>query len=934
VGPRRAGRQVTDQALEAFVKELGAENAGLCVITSRIAVTDLEALTGDSVRSKDLDHLSPEAGADLLRARGANGTAEELRDAAAEYGGHSLSLTLLGTYLRKAHRGDIRQRERLPAIEGVAAQRMIARYEAWFAGKPELAILHMLALFDRPARKDDIAAVRANPSVTGLTDALESVTSVRWNEAVTTLRDVGLLAAAGEEGDERLDAHPLVREHFAEQLRIGRPAAWREGHRRLYEHLKGVATELPETVEEMAPLHAAVLHGCIAGQPQAVLDEVYRTRIQRGNAFFHTRQLGAVGAETAMLASFFDVPWHSLRPGLDTVAQRWVLTEAAFNLRASGRFAESSDLFVRALEDCFTGEDWRGASINAGCLTELEMGRGLLTSALSRSTRAIGLAHRSKDYYQQMMNTAHRASVLHALGDPEAKAMFIAAEELQKRNHRKFPLLFSMQGCRYCDLLLDENCHQDVMERAFTTLSWAEQNRSSLFSVAVDHLSLGRAHLRAATSEKGGDLEKAANHLALAVDGLRRSGQRDEIPLGLLARADLHIHTRNFELARKDLDETFSLAIRCGFRLHEIDARLGYVQLHLAQGQLATAQSHIAKARALIKATGYHRRDRNITRLETEAAVMAKNMPKRPVICSPGPLAPPIPGPAATFPPTDFTFPPPVVEAYRSGKLMIFFGSGLSVGVPGNFPTWGELPHRFLDQVAALGNWDSARVAAKRTSFGHGLPLEEMLAELDVLRAALKGLRKYQASLNAIFRPADARPGEVHHALVALGVVVLVTTNYDQVLEHAEGPPYRSAYTWKDADKALSDIREGRKVLFKVHGSAENEGSVVMTRREYDEVAKDESYKRIMSQMLQDFTVLLLGYGINDPLDLDLVFELNAGAFGVASRTHYALMQKDAAAPHRDRWAREMNVQVLTYGNHMELPGILRALGRTKANSQ
>jgi hypothetical protein len=33
-----------------------------------------------------------------------------------------------------------------------------------------------------------------------------------------------------------------VREHFGEQLKLEQPEAWREGHRRLYEHLKRKAS--------------------------------------------------------------------------------------------------------------------------------------------------------------------------------------------------------------------------------------------------------------------------------------------------------------------------------------------------------------------------------------------------------------------------------------------------------------------------------------------------------------------------------------------------------------------------------------------------------------------------------------------------------------------------------------------------------------------
>jgi len=240
----------------------------------------------------------------------------ELRTAAEEYDGHCLALTLLGNYVRNAQRGDIRKRDNILPLEGKPAQRIMARYEQWFDEKPGLAILRMLGLFDRPTREDEIRVLRAAPAIVGLTDALEGLPESAWNEAVTTLRDVGLLAIEAEtEGTEILDAHPLVREYFGDQLRRGQPAAWREGHRRLYEHLKTKARDLPNTIEEMAPLYAAVVHGCMAGKNQEALHEVLWRRIERRGDHFGVMELGAVGSEAATLSAFFDPPWSGSRRG-------------------------------------------------------------------------------------------------------------------------------------------------------------------------------------------------------------------------------------------------------------------------------------------------------------------------------------------------------------------------------------------------------------------------------------------------------------------------------------------------------------------------------------------------------------------------------------------------------------------------------------------
>jgi hypothetical protein len=308
----------------------------------------------DKVLVLELDHLSAEAGAALLAARGAKGQKDDLRAAAREYMGHSLALTLLGTYLRKRHHGDIGKRAHIPLLEGKPAQRMMAIYERWFEDTPELAILRMLGLFHRPAHEDEIKALRRPPAVVGLTDALHVESKKKWfhilsrpprqplpedawNQAVTALRDVGLLAESGEaEEHGRLDAHPLVRVYFGDQLRQTHPAAWREGHRRLYEHLKKKAKPRPDTIEEMAPLYAAVVHGCLAGKPQEAAVGVYRARIQRGDDYFNWHRLGAFGSEVEILSAFFDPPWDRLAPGLSEEDGPVVLSAAGFALQAVG----------------------------------------------------------------------------------------------------------------------------------------------------------------------------------------------------------------------------------------------------------------------------------------------------------------------------------------------------------------------------------------------------------------------------------------------------------------------------------------------------------------------------------------------------------------------------------------------------------------------
>src|SRR4029079_12549104 len=133
------------------------------------------------------------------------------------------------------------------------------------------------------------------PEIPGLTEPLVGLSEEEWQWAVSSLREHGLLLRADPPQAGGLDAHPLVRVYFQEELERDRPQAWQEGNLRLYEHLQKAAPDLPETLEAMEPLYAAVLHGCRAGRQQEAYGEVYWRRIQRGNEFYNIYKLGAFG---------------------------------------------------------------------------------------------------------------------------------------------------------------------------------------------------------------------------------------------------------------------------------------------------------------------------------------------------------------------------------------------------------------------------------------------------------------------------------------------------------------------------------------------------------------------------------------------------------------------------------------------------------------
>jgi hypothetical protein len=316
-GPQEG--RLRDPSLQALVRELAAFNKGLCVITTRTPVADIADHEGTSALRRDLEQLSSDAGAKLLQALGVNGNEEELRSASDEFRGHCLALTLLGSYLTDAYNGDIRRRKEVSAHlgddvrQGVHARKVMESYQTWFGEGPELSLLRMLGLFDRPTDEQTFGVLLKSPAIPGLTESLTDLRPTERQTILAKLRRARLLAGEDPHNPGQLDTHPLVREYFGEQLRSQRTEAWKECNSRLFYHYQALAPQLPDNFREMEPLFLAVICGCNAGLFREALHEVYIPRIQRGNAYFAANVLEASGALLSVLYHFFENGrWGSL----------------------------------------------------------------------------------------------------------------------------------------------------------------------------------------------------------------------------------------------------------------------------------------------------------------------------------------------------------------------------------------------------------------------------------------------------------------------------------------------------------------------------------------------------------------------------------------------------------------------------------------------
>src|SRR5262249_7717505 len=230
-----------------------------------------------------------------------------------------------------------------------------------------------------------------------------------------------------------LDTHPLVREYFGEQLRSQRIEAWKECNRRLFHYYRTLAPPLPESFREMEPLFLAVICGCNAGLYREALHEVYIPRIQRGNAYFAAKVLGATGPLLSVLVYFFEqgrwgAPIETAVEGQSLTAedQLFILMQAGLYLMATRGMGapEARICYERAEPLCHSLNQPRLLSLALGGQFRYTLMTDKLSAAMQIAKRLYSLAHEQNDAALMLLAYADLVVTSYFLGEFETARQY------------------------------------------------------------------------------------------------------------------------------------------------------------------------------------------------------------------------------------------------------------------------------------------------------------------------------------------------------------------------------------------------------------------------------------------------------------------------------------------------------------------------------
>ncbi|SFZ79052.1 SIR2 family protein [Chitinimonas taiwanensis] len=198
-----------------------------------------------------------------------------------------------------------------------------------------------------------------------------------------------------------------------------------------------------------------------------------------------------------------------------------------------------------------------------------------------------------------------------------------------------------------------------------------------------------------------------------------------------------------------------------------------------------------------------------------------------------------------------------LLDAHRTGKLMLFVGAGVSANL--GLPNWGAL----IDHIAEELGYDPKIFS----TYGTHLALAEFYKKK---KGGIGSLRSWM-DREWHKTTTDIASSEIHELIAKGNFSRIYTTNYDRWLELAHdkfGVKYDKIVSVAD----LVSVTDGRRQIIKLHGDFDADDSIVLDETSYFQRLDFDTPLdiKLRSDVLGS-SVLFIGYSLTD-LNIRLLF--------------------------------------------------------------
>ncbi|MCP4263592.1 MAG: DUF4062 domain-containing protein [Planctomycetes bacterium] len=572
------GKMVNRELTELFHHLVdGSKTEGLCLITTRFTMRDLEDWRGNGYENLELTKLDEPDALLMLKNRGVKGSDEKIIKVIEKYKGHALSLTLLAGYLKKFYKGDIEQAPDIKFVLGDKKRfrdvnKLLNKY-AEKMSEAERVFLNIFSLFRQDVTEKDFAGVfRKEIEDAEFNDVLAKMDELDFKDLTGGLVDWRLVAY--DETKKAYSTHPLIKGYFEADFDENDKKLC---HKRIYQYFGEDVPEQPETLDKMQPLFEQVYHGCAAGLYDEVNTNVRRKKIWREKEKFIVHRLGAWESALSIVKTFFPEGDLAQMPLVSKKSdQSWLLNEAGIALLVTGRTKEAEGPFLTVVKNAIEDENWAYAAGAYRNLADLQFRIGELESGLESSENALEMSEKIKNDDRIWVDTSYLAWISYLLGKSrEAEKNFIKADDLLlkfENNH-----LRSMAGVWHAQYLLSMGKNDEAFELTGQNIEICRDILKNPNDVSSCQRCLG------SIERIKGNHKKAENHLQEALEGARKVGVPDLEIEALLEYGRLWLDMERYGDAIRDAKETLKLCGRTGFRFYEPEAEIVLGKAYLVE---------------------------------------------------------------------------------------------------------------------------------------------------------------------------------------------------------------------------------------------------------------------------------------------------------------------------------------------------------------
>lgn len=272
--------------------------------------------------------------------------------------------------------------------------------------------------------------------------------------------------------------------------------------------------------------------------------------------------------------------------------------------------------------------------------------------------------------------------------------------------------------------------------------------------------------------------------------------------------------------------------------------------------------------------------------------------------------------PRATLP----DWPDVLIDRISQQDYVLVIGAGISSNSKNAL---GLSPPRWRELIEALSKKFLSGSRTRAAEVKRAIEAHDLLTAAEIIQHHCDVTSRLDDFRNEIALQVDGgvtsesafQKNDIHDLLSALDPRIIVTTNYDKILDRHFKDGFR-ILSYESAEIA-SIVRQGQPVILKLHGSVDHSSRTILTRLDFTRLRREGRHALdTLEALLLTRTALFIGYSLDDP-DLRLILENQFGAKG-ARPAHYLLTQREKSDIRRALFREAYGVNLLEYaGDHL-----------------